>query len=97
MIGNIFSELAVITHSIIDNLAEILALAHWFSDLVFLLTLFQLMSGHGIIEGYVLWLVSSLTSSIVCGALAELLASIIPTPLRWAKPLIEQIVEIIGI
>ena len=97
VISNIFSEILGVFRDLIGNLAEIFALIHWLSDATFIISLIQLISGNGIIGGYLLWIVSSLISSILCGALAELLTSNIPTPLRWAKPFVEQIIQIVGL
>jgi hypothetical protein len=57
---------------------EFVALWHWISDILAVTEILQLVSEHGVIGSLALWLVSS----IVSGLLAELLQSLIPTPLR---------------
>jgi hypothetical protein len=92
--AGIINDVASALGSVIDNIAEVLSLVHWLSDVVFLLSLFQLLNPNGVIQGYLFWISSSLVTSLVSGIIAELLASAIPTPLRVLKPLIAKIVDL---
>jgi hypothetical protein len=92
--AGIINEVASALGSVIDNIAEVLSLVHWLSDVVFLLSLFQVLNPNGAIQGYVVWLISSLVASLVSGLIAELLTSAIPTPLRALKPLIAKIIDL---
>ncbi len=95
--AGILNEVASALGSVIDNIAEVLSLVHWLSDFVFLLSLLQLLNSNGVIQGYLIWLTSSLVTSLVSGIIAELLTSAIPTPLRALKPLIAKIVDLTSI
>lgn len=70
--------MTAILDEIFRVIKELVAIWHYISDILVIAEILQLVSEHGTIEGLVLWLVSS----IVSGLLAELLQSLIPTPLR---------------
>lgn len=67
-----------IVNSAVSVMREIAAAWHYISDIMALLEILKLISAHGAIEGLVLWVVSS----VVSASIAELLESILPTPLR---------------
>jgi hypothetical protein len=62
----------------IKFIREIVAIWHYVSDIMALIEILQLISAHGAVDGLIIWL----ASSIVSGFLAELLESLLPTPLR---------------
>jgi hypothetical protein len=92
--AGIINDVASALGSVIDNIAEVLSLVHWLSNVVFLLSLLQVLNPNGVIQGYLIWLTSSLVTSLVSGIIAELLTSAIPTLLRVLKPLIAKIVDL---
>jgi hypothetical protein len=92
--AGIINDVASALGSVIDNIAEVMSLVHWFSNVVFLLSLFQVLNPNGVIHGYLIWFTSSLVTSLVSGTIAELLTSAIPTSLRALKPLIAKIVDL---
>jgi hypothetical protein len=61
--------------SLVKQVKELVALWHWFSNLIAFLTA---ISEHGITEGVILWLISSLISAFI----AELIKTLIPSFLR---------------
>jgi hypothetical protein len=63
---------------LIGFIREVLAIMHYFSDLMAVISLHNMIFDHGVVGTIIIWVITALIS----GVIAELLKSHIPTPLR---------------
>jgi hypothetical protein len=63
---------------LVGFIGESAAIIHYFSDIVIVITLYNAIFEHGDVQTIILWLLIALISAVI----AELLKSILPTPLR---------------
>ena len=67
-----------VINGIISFVRESSAIIHYFSDLMVIISAYNLIFEHGSVGMTIVWLIIALTSGMV----AELLKSSLPTPLR---------------
>jgi hypothetical protein len=58
------------------------------------LSLVQLISNQGVINGAVSWIIISIVTSGVTGLIAEALQSAVPSPFRWIGAIIDIIMNL---
>jgi len=67
-----------VTKELLAFIREASAIVHYFSDLMAIIAVYNIIFEHGSVSAVIIWLITALISSVI----AELLKSRLPTPLR---------------
>jgi len=63
---------------LIEFIREASAIIHYFSDIMAIVSLYNIIFEHGTVGEFIIWVITALISAVI----AELLKSHIPTPFR---------------
>jgi hypothetical protein len=94
MVAIITGIIAGIFQSLKEILAAVSNITALYSAVMATISLLQLISNQGIVNGTFSWIIISIITSIVTGLIAEALSSVIPSPFRWVAKIIELLMNL---